>query len=608
LIPYEYLRVTARRRRGWARCVALLFACCLLPQIATAANAEENRRVLILYEHGQSTAAIAIADLEIRDILENWRALKRWDFNERNLPAGSIVPNRQPPLMEAYRRYVFGALLLLLVLLLLIFQLLRQRAKERSIKWDLHESEARLREAQSIARCGSWEWDLTKNTTHWSDEMYRILGITPGSVTPSGRLIDSSDDQQYTEKMKKVLETRQPYSAEHRIVRPNGEERIVVESGQPRYDSQQKPLLVVGTLLDVTEMRRAEQVLRESEERFRTMADGAPIMMWMAGVDKLCTDFNLGWIEFTGRSIGEEVGNGWAKGVHPDDLQRCMATYVEAFDARRHFTMEYRLRRYDGQYRWISDAGSPRFLADGTFAGYIGSCTDIHDRKAGELARLELARRLMGAQEAERSRIARELHDGIGQEIALLGIQMQRVSASIWPESGPRKSGMQEFSDKLVAIGVHVGRLSHQLHSSELEYLGLTVAITKLCREFSEQYAIKVTCTCSRITANLDNDIALTFLRIIQESLHNVAKHSGAKTVQVEVTSTTEELSLCVRDDGTGFDVRESQTAAGLGLISMQERMQVIGGKFAIESAPGLGTTIRARVPLTTEMPHASNA
>jgi PAS domain S-box-containing protein len=539
--------------------------------------------------------------------LFDWLALKRWNLEERNLPVGSILLNRPPTLMEAYGRYVFGGLVLLFGQLLLILQLLRQRAKEKTVRRHLHESEARLREAQSIAQCGSWVWDITKNKTYWSDEMYRILGLVPQSVPARGGLIHPGDDQYYIAKMKQASDLGQPYSAEHRIVRPNGEERIVLESGQPKYDTQHKPVFMIGTMLDITEQRRAERVLRESEERFRAMADGAPVMMWMAGIDKLCTDFNRGWLDFTGRSLEEETGNGWAEGVHPDDLQRCLSIYVEAFDKRLAFTMEYRLRRHDGQYHWISDAGSPRFLPDGTFAGYIGCCVDIHDRKAIELARLDLARRLMSAQEAERTRVARELHDGIGQEIALLSIQMQKAAALISMEPGPIYPGIQKLCTNLTAIGLHVSRLSHQLHSSELEYLGLSVAITKLCREFSEQYPIKVACSCANIPASLNNDVALAFLRIVQESLHNVAKHSGAGEVQVELT-TSEDLNLIVRDNGKGFDLQESKAVPGLGLVSMRERVHLIGGEFSIESTPGGGTQVRATVPLLVATPPVANA
>jgi PAS domain S-box-containing protein len=498
----------------------------------------------------------------------------------------------------AYGPYVAVALVILFAQTMLILELLRQRKKERIIRAHLRESEARLREAQSIAQCGSWLWDISRNKTYWSDEMYRILGLVPQSVPPSSRLIHPGDHQYYVTKMKEASDTRQVYSAEHRIVRPNGEERMVLESGQPKYDAQQKLVSIVGTLLDITEQRRAERVLRESEDRFRTMADGAPVMMWMSGLDKLCTDFNRGWLLFTGRSIEQELGNGWTEGVHPDDLQKCMATYIDAFDKRQPFSMEYRLRRHDGEYHWIDDSGSPRFLPDGTFAGYIGSCVDIQDRKATELARLELARRLMSSQETERTRVARELHDGIGQEIALLGIQMQRTAASIATEPAQLSSGMQKLCTNLTAIGLHVSRLSHQLHSSELEYLGLAVAITKLCREFSEQYAIKVACVSTSIPAKMDNEIALAFFRIAQESLHNIARHSGASEVHVDVNTNTGNLTLIVRDNGAGFNVEEAKAAPGLGLISMRERMHLIGGEFAIESAPGAGTRIYARASL----------
>jgi formate hydrogenlyase transcriptional activator len=125
------------------------------------------------------------------------------------------------------------------------------------------------------------------------------------------------------------------------------------------------------------ELRATIERLRESEERFRSMADTAPVMIWISGIAKLCTFFNKVWLEFTGRTMEQELGDGWAKGVHQDDLDRCIAIYSESFDARRSFKMEYRLRRADGEYRWIQDEGVPRFTPDGTFAGYIGSGIDV---------------------------------------------------------------------------------------------------------------------------------------------------------------------------------------------------------------------------------------
>src|SRR5262249_23199583 len=131
-------------------------------------------------------------------------------------------------------------------------------------------------------------------------------------------------------------------------------------------------------------LKQAEALLIESESRFKIMADCAPVALWMSDTTALCTFFNQGWLNFTGRKMEEEVGNGWAEGVHPLDLQRCMDIYLSAFNARKEFRMEYRLRRHDGEYRWILDHGAPRYTATGDFAGFIGSCIDITERKQAE--------------------------------------------------------------------------------------------------------------------------------------------------------------------------------------------------------------------------------
>jgi len=225
------------------------------------------------------------------------------------------------------------------------------------------------------------------------------------------------------------------------------------------------------------------------------------------------------------------------------------------------------------------------------------------DLRDAEGARDELSRRMMNAQEADRTSIARELHDDIGQSLAVLKIQMLRAGQPVSGHPEMAHASLKDLSVKLENIINKVSRLSHNLHSSELELLGLAVAVKGHCRECSEQLGIPVHCSCDHLEEKLDGMIALAFLRVLQEALHNIVKHSGAKSITVRLTRSGHDLGLEIRDDGVGFDVEAARLAAGLGLISMRERIHLISGEFQILSSPGQGTTITARAPIAKQTP-----
>ena len=200
------------------------------------------------------------------------------------------------------------------------------------------------------------------------------------------------------------------------------------------------PLLFLSAVI---EERAAGQIeLGESESRFQTVADSAPVLIWMSGVDKLCTFFNKPWLEFTGRSMQQELGNGWADGVHADDLQKCFKTYTEAFDARQPFVMQYRLRRNDGEYRWVSDEGVARYDAQGEFAGYIGSCVDVTELVNKDEALRESEERMRLAAEAANLRI---WEWDLGKDE--IWATNSRRALSGWPASG--KIGFEDFISRV---------------------------------------------------------------------------------------------------------------------------------------------------------------
>ncbi len=354
--------------------------------------------------------------------------------------------------------------------------------------------------------------------------------------------------------------------------------------------------------------RRSEAELRESEVRFRLVANTAPVLIWMSGPDRRCNYFNQPWLEFTGRPLEAELGNGWSEGVHPEDLKNCLDIYARAFDLRQSFRMQYRLRRHDGEYRWVLDIGVPRLNPNGLFAGYIGSCLDVTEGKLAEQALAGLGRRLIEAHEEERTWLARELHDDINQRIALLAVQLEQSAQHSTNSRAEFTDNMRHVRQDLSELGNDIQALSHRLHSSKLEYLGIAAAANSFCKELSEQQQAEIEFSHAGIPSSLPKEISLCLFRVLQEALQNAVKHSGERHFRVELSGTSSEIQLTVSDSGVGFDPQDAIDRRGIGLVSMRERLNLAGGEFSINSKPGGGTTIRARVPLMVEAHRAAVA
>ena len=409
------------------------------------------------------------------------------------------------------------------------------------------------------------------------------------------------DSREYYKILEIFKAGRSIHGREFRFRARSGELFEALGSAEP-IEIGGKPCFL-AVIIDITARKRAERLLKESEQRFRSMADDAPMLIWLSDANHLRTDFNRAWLEFIGRTLNQELGDGWKDSIHPDDRAAYEEITSIATRECRGYNHDYRLRRYDGQYRWVLSHAAPRILADGSLAGFIGCSVDITELKKAEAVISEFGVRLINAQESERKRIARELHDDINQRLALLANGLHQLQSAESKENGFENSDRIRDLGRLTQdISSDIQHLSHQLHSTKLQYLGIGGAVRDLCHEFAKRHQIEVHCNVNQLPADLDPNVMLCLFRIVQESLRNVDSHSQATRVDVELFAESSLIQLCISDNGVGFDPSDPLHYTGLGLISMRERLRAVNGEFFISSWPARGTLIKCTVPATGQL------
>jgi PAS domain S-box-containing protein len=488
--------------------------------------------------------------------------------------------------------------------------------ERKQVEEQLRQSERQLAEAQRLARVGSWNWDLQNNVLSWSDELYRVSGVDPQAFTPAYEefvmeFVHAEDRALVRGVIESSLKTQEPFSFYYRILRPDGEERVIYSRGGIVSDEHGKPVRMFGAAQDVTEHRRAEEALREAERKYHDIFEHAGEGIFQSTPDGRYIAANPALARMYGFASPEELIHSrrdislqlYVDPTRREEFKR----QLEEQGVVRGF--EHEVFRKDGSRLWISV--NARVVKDeqGAIQYYEGTAQDMTERKAAE-ERLRatteqlraLSARVHSAKEEEGTRIAREIHDELGTALTSLRWDLESVDKVI-SESGdePQLQALRERIEamlRLIETTISsVRRISSELRPSVLDDLGLVEAIEWQAEQFQARTGIICRCDCALENLGFSQERSTALFRIFQEALTNILRHAQATCVDITIKAEAGEFVLIIMDNGRGITENEKSGSQSLGLLGMQERAHLIGGKINISGVKGEGTVITVRVP-----------
>jgi len=446
----------------------------------------------------------------------------------------------------------------------------------------------------------AYSWDATTDVIERSGESAKILGIDEATPLTGLQAIGRvhPDEREALQAAMGKLSPEKPFlQASYRIVRPDETVVWVERQSRAYFDEHGKIKRIVGMVVDITERKRAEETLRQSEEKFRSVFRDAGVGMVIVSSEGHFLAANTAFCECLGYTEGELLDKTVQSVTFHEDWPAFSQKLREALTEGCGFqNFEKRCLHKSGRIVYTDSSASLIRDAEGAPQYFVGEVLDVTKRKEAEEAVSGMTRKLVEAQEQERTRIARELHDDIIQRLAVLAIELRRFRDELADLPREVRDHLHELQLLTEVISTDVYALSHELHSSTLECLGLVTGMRSWCKEFGERQKLEIDFK-SHDVPKPPQEISLCLFRVLQEALHNAAKHSGAKQIEVQLTENSGEIHLIVNDSGKGFDVESAMRSRGLGLTSMHERVRLVGGTILIDSGPLAGTTVHVCVP-----------
>jgi two-component system, cell cycle sensor histidine kinase and response regulator CckA len=497
-------------------------------------------------------------------------------------------------------------------------------AERKRAEQALLESAELTRLSMQAGRTYAFEWNTATDDVRRSYNCADILKVDEDATKETAaaffQRVHPEDRENLRQRILGLTSGNDTCESEHRVIGSDGRIAYLHSNIRALFDCGRLTRFI-GMVADITRPKEIEAALRESEERFRNMADTAPVMIWVSGPDKRYTFFNKNRLVFTGRTMEQELGEGWTERVHPDDLQRCFATYSSSFDARRNFQIEYRLRRADGEYRWVLDNGVPRFAPEGVFAGYIGSAIDITDLKRVQeeaLAREKLEslsaltrgiahdfNNLMGSILAEAELAENNLAEGSSpgeevQQIKVVAIRASEVVRELMIYSGQEKAKLEALDlSGLVEEMLELLKVSISKHTALHIDLGKHLPAVHGNATQIRQLVMNLVINASQAIGEKDGVINVKTSRAAggQDSAPNDAPDSHDDYVRLEISDTgcgmTEQQRAKIFDPF--FTTKPG--GHGLGLAVVHGIVHSHDGAISVMSTPGKGTTFEVLLP-----------
>jgi two-component system CheB/CheR fusion protein len=474
----------------------------------------------------------------------------------------------------------------------------------------LEHTQEQLTLALEGGKVGTWMWNIKTNEITGSKEEVLVFGMEEDSFAKTfaewEEMIHPEDLDWVREALQKAIKENTPVDNEHRILWPDKSVHWVLSKAKTYYDKNGQPDRMVGVNIDVTERKRAIEALEESEKRFHTMSDNAPVMIWMSDPEKKCNYLNRTWLNFTGKPLEKELGNGWHDGIHPEDSAQFLKVFNDAYESRTEFKIDYRLKRHDGEYRWIMNHGVPRFARNDVFIGYIGTCIDISER-------IDLERQ----KDDFMSIASHELKTPVTSIKAYTQILQQKFSKLNDEQSTGMLTRLDLQIDKLTGL-INTLLDVARIQSGQMEYEKDVFDINTFILEVGEEMQVAAPHheieTNFKTTGKMVGD-KVRLAQVLNNLVSNAIKYSrGAGKIIIHSDSDNDNFIITVQDFGAGiskemqdkifgrfFRVSEESgnrvSGLGLGLFIASQIVQQQGGKIWLESKPGKGSCFSFSLP-----------